>query len=121
MIPKETKEQIIAAFNECEVKSKIECGKRFLEITGLKVGDKVMSYFSYNSGDSKRSYCTGGYKEGIIKEKESGILFIESVEKLKVSYEESNRRSGRDRRSWWVYKEEHISAALTSIQVIGDK
>ena len=109
------KEEVMKLKAQIEQESNVIFGKAFLELTGLKIGDEVECYFSSSRGDSKNSYTNGGYHKGIIKQYESGTLYVESVEKLTQSYNTSNNRSGRDRRSWWVYEDKFTKAPITDI------
>jgi len=72
-----------------------EYSKAFKVITNLKVGDLVRAYFSTNHGNYKNSYTTLGLYDGILKEYNNGILFIESVKELKRSeYVEEYKKGG---------------------------
>lgn len=109
------KADILKLKNQIEHEANIVFGLKFLELTGLKVGDEVSAFFSFSYGDRKSSYSTGGIRKGIIKTHKNGTLYIESVDKLRQSHSESNNRTGRNRKDWWVYEDKHTVTDLINI------
>lgn len=109
------KARVLQLKYEIEQESEIAFGQRFLELTGLKIGDTVQASFHCSYGDRKQSYISSKDCSGIIKQYENGSLYVESVDKLQQSYNRCNNRSGRDRRSWWMYELEFTKAKLTDI------
>ena len=101
---------------EIDLEYKLLYHKRFLEHTGLKVWDIVICYFSISPGNSKSSYTSSTITDGILKQYDNGILYVESIEKLSKSYSTSNGRSGRDYRSWWVFEMVNIKTDISYIQ-----
>ena len=109
------KEELSRIESEINREAKIEYHKRFLEITGLKVGDIVKAYFSTSHGSSSQSYSSLAEKDAYLKQHENGILYLESVEPLQKSYSTSNGRSGRSYRGWWVYEKVIMSTEIKDI------
>ena len=101
---REIYEELKRIESEINRDAKIEYHKRFLEMTGLKIGDVVKAYFSTSHGSSKQSYSSLAKKEAYLKQHPNGILYLESVEKLQKSYSDTNGRSGRSYRGWWAYE-----------------
>lgn len=100
---KETYEKIKEVESEINRDAKIEYHKRFLEITGLKVGDIVKARFNTKHGCSKTSYHGTTITDAYLKQHPNGILYLESIDELKESKNVSNGRTGRSRRDWWEY------------------
>lgn len=95
--------------------AKIEYHKRFLEITGLKVGDIVKAYFSTSHGSSKQSFSSLAEKDAFLKQHENGVLYLESVEPLQKSFSNSNGRSGGSYRGWWEYCKQICTTEIKDI------
>lgn len=89
--------------------------EKFLELTGLKIGDNVMCSFTHSHGTSKQSFISSSIREGIIKRNSYGVIYVECLNKLSQSYNTSNNRTGRDRKSWWVYENKTTTSGLDSI------
>lgn len=116
---KEIVEELNRVESEINRNAKIEYHKRFLEITGLKVGDVVKAYFGTSHGTSKQSYSSIAEKEAYLLQHPNGILYLQSVEPLQRSYSTSNGRSGRSYRGWWEYEKVIMTTEIK--EVIIDK
>lgn len=103
---------------ELQHHAKLEFHKQFLDLTTLKVGDIVECSFAYNSGDRRKAYISTGIKKGVIKQYESGLLYIESVDPLPKSKHVTNGRSGRAYREWYEYENTHVKVEIDTIQNI---
>jgi hypothetical protein len=115
-INNEIKKELYAIKNEMLHNLEIEFCKIFLQKSGLSVGDIVNCYFSYSSGNAKQSYHTGGEHEGVIVEKDNGIIVVASKDKKKISHSATNGRTGRYRKDWWGYTDEIVFSPLMQIK-----
>ena len=112
----EVKKELNKIKEEIDLQAKLSYHKKFLEYTGLKIGDIVKCYFSISTGNSNQSYTGSTITDGILKQYENGLLYVESIEKLSKSYSTSNGRSGRNYRSWWVYEMKNVKTEISYIQ-----
>lgn len=111
------KQRLISIKKDLEFKAELEYQKQFIELTGLKVGDMVECSFNHSHGDRRNSYITSSVGKGILKQnKESGYLYVESINKYKVSKSVSNNRSGSSYRSWWEYELTLIKSDIIKIK-----
>lgn len=109
------KDKIIELRNQVNLECEILFGYKFLILTGLKVGDIIDCSFQSSYGTYKQSYGTTIKTKGIIKESDSGTLYVESIDKIKQSYSTSNNMSGRNYKSWWVYEDKITKANIVEI------
>lgn len=117
MEEKEMFEEILKLKNKIEHKAKVDFGNEYLKLTGLKIGNIIDCTFHYSYGTNKSSYGASKVCKGEIKQCISGLIYVESIDKLVQSYSTSNNRSGRDRRSWWVFEPKITKAELTDIKL----
>jgi len=89
----DVKKELNKIKEEIELEAKLLYHKKFLEHTGLKIGDVVKCYFSISTGDQSKSYTSSTITDGIIKQYDNGLLYVESIDKLSKSHSESNGRS----------------------------
>lgn len=87
--------------------------EKYLELKGLKLGDKVICTFSTHHGNAKNSYSSLTYGPGIIVETEKGIQ-VKSEQKYTKCKEEKRRWS--DRNSYWVYYDDYVYSDLKYIK-----
>lgn len=103
--------------SKLELQMKIAFGKKALKLLNLKIGDNVKCEFKGSYISRKNSYGMHKVQDGTIKIDERGIIYVESDEPVKQTYNKSNNRSGRDYRSWWV---EHMVITKAEITAIKD-
>ena len=101
---------------QLELEMTIAFGKKALELLELKVGDIVKCKFRTSYISRKQSYGDTTIQDGVIKVDERGIIYVESLEPIKQTYNTSNNRTGRDYRSWWVECMKITKAEITAIQ-----
>jgi hypothetical protein len=111
------KEELIETYNKIIHEAEIKFCHAFLEKTNLKVGDKVQAYFYYSSGNSKQSYHTGTFADGIITQQDDGIINVVSIGKFKKSKHMDNGRHGRYYKSWIVYEDINVNQKLINIKL----
>jgi len=87
-------------------------GRKYLELTGHKIGDEVTCSFTYYSGNRDNSYMCSIDGKGTIVRTEKGI-FVKSNDKVKKAHEEHVR--GR-KLTIWVYSEEYDYAKVNFIK-----
>lgn len=87
-----------------------------LKLLGLKIGDTVYCKFRSSYIEGKRSYGTSVIQEGVIKQDEKGIIFIESTQPVQQTYTESNGRIGSSYRTWWATTMKITRAELSDIK-----
>ena len=92
-------EDVLKLKAEIDYESNVIFCNRFLQLTGLKIGDEVICRFRSAYGTSKQSFGSSKDCPGIIKQHENLTVYVESIDKITQSYNASNNRSGRDRRS----------------------
>ena len=97
---------------EIEIQCDIAWQEKYLELTGHKIGDEVLCYFSAHHGNAKQSYSYLVEGKGTIVKTEKGIL-VESHEKYKVAH--SEKRRPFDKNSYWVYRDEIVYSKVSSI------
>jgi hypothetical protein len=115
--PAVIREKLRLKQKEIRMKADKEYSDFFLKELNIKIGDIVPCFFNVNTGTRKQSYSSTKTADGIIKMSEDGIAFVESLEKLPISYNKSNNRTGRDYRSWWVYEYENVTASIGHILI----
>ena len=116
VINPDIRKQINTTKKQIDFNAKIEFQNQFLKITGLKVGQIVRCYFDVSSGTSKQSYSGLETHNGIIKKGEDGLIYVESIKKLRYSYTVSNGRIGRSYKSWWGFDYRNQKSDIDRIQ-----
>ena len=92
----EFKDKLQKMLEDCYKKAALEFFNKFLEITGLKIGDVVDCYFAYNDGDKEKKHAAGIHK-GVLKESEQkGFLYVESVEDFTICTKNYNPETKLD-------------------------
>lgn len=99
---------------EIELQCEIAYQKKFLELTGLKIGDKVRCRFTTHHGDSKHSYMSSVEGDGEIVETDKGI-FIRSFEKYPKAHEEKRYPYRLNSPTYWAYSNEEQLSKLDYI------
>ncbi len=116
VINSDMRREINNAKKQIELSAKKKFQKAFLDITGLKIGDTVRAYFNVSSGTEKQSFSGLQTHNGIIKEGEDGLLYVESIKKLRYSFTKSNGRTGASYKSWWCYDYKEQKSDIERIQ-----
>lgn len=96
---------------DIKLKCDIAWQEKFLELTGLKIGDVVDCNFSASHGNARQSFSYLAEGKGTIVMTEKGI-FVKSHEKYKVARSEKSRRS---RAYIWLYHDEFVFSRLENI------
>lgn len=109
------KKEVATIESKLIIAAKAEASKMFMGIAGLQIGDTVICYFSCSSGTSRNAYHTSVEEEGVIRQDENGVYYVESKRELRFAYSTSNGRTGRQRRDWWEYEQKKGRSELRQI------
>ena len=86
--------------------------EKFLELTGLKIGNTIECYFSTFSGNSNRCFQSLTKGKGTIVMTDKGI-FVKSNEKYTIAHEKRkypNRPTNTQ--TYWSYQDEYVFSKL---------
>ena len=105
--------------NKKEIKRlcELEYDKKWLELTGLKIGDVVDCCFSYNFGDAKHSYMSSTIGKGTIVEIEDGIRVKSDVKYKKCHEKRVYPNRPLCTKTYWSYDDEYVFNRLDQIEI----
>lgn len=100
---------------EIKKQAEIAYQKRFLELTGYKIGDVVEALFPHYWGGGKNVHYDFKRGKGTIIMNENGEIHIKSLDKYGKSEEVSDCPDGSLRRSHWHVFEDFVIAKIDNI------
>lgn len=109
-----------AIFPDMVISFLLSYKEEFLRTNRVKVGDSIKVQFYYEilrpkyRGSGSNKYTERKIADGILKEDNQGVLYVESVEDLQYYELKTNGLSGRSRREWYD------KVRRKGIKIIGD-
>lgn len=101
--------------NDAETVKQRTIAEKYLEISGLKIGDIVIAHYPMQYGTAKQSWHGSVDAEAKIILGENSIPVAQSIEEIKYSMSKSNGRTGRNEKTWWEYGTKIKTVPLTNI------